>query len=125
VIGWARKNEKGRRVFDVWQSGVYLRDTYEFNGFQPLGIWTKNGVLTKKEHTAITTPPGIAHRVFRYVVMGEPFAWIENEHFRQYRQETKKGGDFVLYSDVDWDEKEQQTIDIEDAWHRAPEAGQS
>jgi hypothetical protein len=33
---------------------------------------------------------------------GGPFATVTNGDFREYRDNTTKGGDFIIYSDVLW-----------------------
>lgn len=70
--------------------GVYLRDTYDFNGDQYLGHWSK------------TSAPYI-----RLYAMGAsrgscPNDYVEvgNQHFRAHRNMTNKGGDLLVFSDV-------------------------
>ncbi|WP_122670374.1 DUF6402 family protein [Pseudomonas viridiflava] len=95
------------RYFHVQHMGFYIRDNYDFNGFQYLGTWTENRVLTKIETVMTTTPQG--HLVIR--LRNGPFAVVTNGDFRDYRKEIGKGGDFIIYSDVLW-EKTDQIIDL-------------
>jgi hypothetical protein len=37
----------GRRVFQIQSCGFYIKDYYDFNGVQYLGLWTENEVLGK------------------------------------------------------------------------------
>lgn len=69
--------------------GIYARDDYEFDDTakwkwsQTLGSW-------KRE-------PPIASRLS---VPGDGKTYVANKHFRKYRDETKQGGDFLIYSDI-------------------------
>jgi hypothetical protein len=70
--------------------GVYLRDTYDFNGDQYLGHWSKSSA------------PYI-----RLFAMGasrgscpNDYVEVSNKHFRTHRQVTNKGGDLLIFSDV-------------------------
>jgi hypothetical protein len=84
--------------FHVTHLGFYIRDHYDFNGFQYLGTWTEERVLTKTETALTLTPAG--QLVVR--LKGGPFATVTNGDFREYRDNTAKGGDFIIYSDVLW-----------------------
>ncbi|MFA1008553.1 DUF6402 family protein, partial [Pseudomonas tremae] len=98
---------KYHRYFHVKNMGFYIRDNYDFNGFQYLGTWTENRVLTKTETVIAITPQG--QLIIK--LKNGPFAAITNGNFRDYREEVGKGGDFVIYSDVLW-EKADQMIDL-------------
>lgn len=73
---------KGRQV-TITKVGVFVRDSYDFDGFQFLGFWndTNNSVSTLN-----------------------PFSGtgVYNSTFRDYRTKTKMGGDFLVFSDVKW-----------------------
>jgi hypothetical protein len=97
VIGTAVR-EGTRRVFRASHLGFYILDQYDFNGFQYLGTWTKDRVLTKAEAVF-----GEAYTGRRVVEHREgAFAKVFNSDFRQYRKNTGRGGDFVVLSDVLW-----------------------
>lgn len=93
--------------FHIDQIGFYIRDHYDFNGFQYLGAWTEDHALTKAETVISKTPQG--NLVIR--LKDGPFAAIYNSDFREYRSEMGKGGDFVIYSDILW-KKIDRTIDL-------------
>ena len=59
--------------------GIYLWDTYDFNGHQVLGYWSTSGA---RQH---------------------PFSGgdlVTNGDFRDWRNRHGRGGDFFVYSDV-------------------------
>ncbi len=108
VVGAVAVSANKKHVFNVHKLGVYLRDTYDFNGSQPLGVWSKDRCLSKVESAAYyadeinklnpTTWPG-------RIIVGSPFDGFEsfgNGDARDWRDASGKGGDFVIYSDVEW-----------------------
>ena len=96
-----------RHLFHVEKVGFYIRDHYDFNGLQYLGTWTEDRVLTKAE-TAFTLS---LHGQLVLRLKEGPFAAVTNGDFRDYRDKTGKGGDFIIYSDVLW-KKSGQVIDL-------------
>ncbi|MEZ2876264.1 DUF6402 family protein [Pseudomonas lundensis] len=96
-----------RHLFHVERVGFYIRDHYDFNGLQYLGTWTEDRVLTKAE-TAFTLS---LHGQLVLRLKEGPFAAVTNGDFRDYRDKTGKGGDFIIYSDVLW-KKSGQVIDL-------------
>ena len=65
----------------VTEVGLYVADSYDFNGDQPLGFWNE------KKNT---------------MSMINPFAgdYVDNESFRDWRKAHGMGGDFRVLSDV-------------------------
>lgn len=99
LIGEARRERStGKITMQVTHAGFYIRDTYDFNGFQYLGTWTENGVLGKRELLMNMALDGM---VFRW--SGEPIGNVYNHDFDKYRRLTGFGGDFIIYSDVHWE----------------------
>ncbi|MQT60310.1 hypothetical protein GHO41_23590 [Pseudomonas sp. FSL R10-0399] len=96
-----------RYLFHIEQVGFFIRDHYDFNSLQYLGTWTEDRVLTKAE-TAFTL--SLHGQVVLRLKEG-PFAAVTNGDFRDYRDKTGKGGDFIIYSDVLW-RKSGQVIDL-------------
>ncbi|MDU8502542.1 DUF6402 family protein [Pseudomonas syringae] len=96
-----------KTYFTVEHIGFYIRDHYDFNGLQYLGTWTEDRVLTKAESIITLTPQG--HLVIR--LKDGPFSTITNMHFREYREKTGNGGDFLMYSDILW-KPVNQTIEL-------------
>ncbi|MEM6473703.1 MAG: DUF6402 family protein [Planctomycetota bacterium] len=65
----------------IQEIGVYLRDSYSFEGDQPLGFWddSDNSV------SAINFFSG---------------TYVSNASFRDWRAANARGGDFLIYSDL-------------------------
>jgi hypothetical protein len=79
--------------------GTYLRDTYDFNGDQPLGSWGENGF----SRLAVAAPECAWRREDApsdaWYNSGRYFS-VTNETFRKYRTAQGAGGDFLIFSDV-------------------------
>ncbi|SDG75670.1 DUF6402 family protein [Dyella sp. 333MFSha] len=98
LVGEATRDaQNGKISLRVTHAGFYIRDTYDFNGPQTLGTWTKDGVLNKKQIFANAVMNGLSFQ------WGIPSGHVSNADFEQYRIETGLGGDFVIYSDVYWE----------------------
>ena len=65
----------------ISEVGVYVRDSYDFNGSQFLGFWDD-----KDNSVSMTNP-----------LSGTS---ISNDDFRSWRAKTGKGGDFLIFSDL-------------------------
>ncbi|NID15670.1 DUF6402 family protein [Luteibacter yeojuensis] len=97
-VGRATVDPSTRRLrFAISDIAFYLRDTYDFNGDQPLGTWSEFGVLNKSEALANILLDGLG-----FGWHGEPIGRIDNAVFRRYRAQSGWGGDFILYSNVLW-----------------------
>jgi hypothetical protein len=59
--------------------GFFIRDSFDFNGFQPLGFWSSTDV-------ARAPLPG--------------YDWVGNDTYRAWRAAHGHGGDFIVYSDL-------------------------
>lgn len=74
-------DKKPQHSVRIESIGIYIRDTYDFNGDQPLGFWNfKTG--------AVSRTPGFGYE------------YIENKTFRAWRAKNGRGGDFLVFSDV-------------------------
>ena len=100
VVGTAY-NRNGHDFFRVEKTGLYLRDSYDFEGDnEPLGIWSKkrNKCLGKLDTAAYLSSP------LFFALQG--YVPIFNRDFRRWQETHKydktKGGDFIVYSDVRW-----------------------
>lgn len=71
----------GRTEVTVREVGVFIRDSYDFNGSQSLGYWDEED---------------------NDVSMVNPFAGegVTNATFRAWRSANGLGGDFLVFSDV-------------------------
>lgn len=63
----------------IEQVGLFIRDSFDFNGFQPLGFWSSTDV-------ARAPLPG--------------YDWVGNDTYRAWRAANGRGGDFIVYSDL-------------------------
>jgi hypothetical protein len=98
LIGVATRDARtGKIALKTTHAGFYIRDTYDFNGPQYLGHWTKTGVLSKTKTAMDAVMDGLSFR------WGKPPSHRSNHDFETYRRLTGFGGDFVLYSDVHWE----------------------
>lgn len=82
VAGTVTSRPKSRsHLVSVTEVGIYIRDSYDFNGSQFLGYWDPKD---------------------RSVSMINPLSGqgVSNDDFRGWRQRTGKGGDFLVFSDV-------------------------
>ncbi|OLS64320.1 DUF6402 family protein [Pseudomonas putida] len=104
------ETQRVRNYFQTEHIGFYIRDHYDFNGIQFLGIWTEDRVLTKPEMMRAAVPSG--QSIYNWAT--DEFALIRNNDFRKYREKTGMGGDYVIYSDVLW-KKSNMVIDLGDA----------
>lgn len=97
VSGMVEPVTGGWRV-TIDQVGTYLRDSYDFNGDQPLGSWGPGGLsrialLAPAIEVDVRRQPSPFRQGFAYFSVG-------NESFRRYRGVTGMGGDFMIYSDI-------------------------
>ena len=88
-------------VFVIDGLGISLRDAYDFNDSgvisQPLGIWNSERCLGKAESALYLSSPAAT---IAYTVAG--FEPVSNATFRNWRGGKGRGGDFLIYSDVEW-----------------------
>jgi hypothetical protein len=104
VFGQVDSSAKdAKHVLTIEKIGLYIRDAYDFNDdssiSQPLGYWGFSGVESfklmardvplKTEFEAETSEELNAKR-YR----------VTNASFQNFRKETSKGGDFLIYSDL-------------------------
>lgn len=100
-----KKKIDGRNAFIVESLGFYLKDTYDFvdEGIkpEPLGIWSKDRILDKKESA-----------IYIYSYTQGLFGWLArhysgfvpvfNSDFRRWREKHGSGGDYIILCDVYW-----------------------
>jgi hypothetical protein len=61
--------------------GIYVQDSFDFNGHQPLGFWNE----TTKQ---VSKAPGLGYDL------------VDNGDYRDWRTAHRAGGDFIVFSDV-------------------------
>jgi hypothetical protein len=95
------KQDEAPQAVVVTKVGVYMRDTYEFNGPQYLGHWNENGMGLN--------PGAIANQSlgteldWRLPAWNPHLGWvtpINNSDFGAWRTANGMGGDLLLLSDA-------------------------
>lgn len=74
------KKVVGHRV-EIDKVGIYIRDSYDFQGNQELGYWDFDKIRMNKIFIPGGTP-------------------LNNSTFRAWRSKTGRGGDYIIFSDV-------------------------
>ncbi len=83
-------------IVNVKKIGIYMKDTFDFldentANSQYLGHWNLNGVTYNKP---------LAHTW--YLNLAREIVWpIHNADFRNYQTNNKKGGDLILFTDIE------------------------
>ena len=87
-------NNRWRIALD--QIGTYLRDTYDFNGDQSLGVWSRSGF---SRYDPLSYTIAVDPQLAPEGTENSNFA-VSNASFRGYRRYYHRGGDFVVFSDI-------------------------
>lgn len=102
VIGTASRGIDNKVYFEPSHAGVYVKDFYDFNNDgawdQPLGLWTEDGILTRGQSVRSVLNRDTVRLGKKTMKVSKVF----NSDFLNYRKETGKGGDFIVFSDVLW-----------------------
>jgi len=101
VIGTAYREVSGNVYLECDYIGFYIKDFYDFNNDridQPLGLWTENGILTRSDLPLVILGNNTIYKGKQL----KKVSAIHNSDFLNYRTESGKGGDFVIFSDVLW-----------------------
>lgn len=94
----------GKNVFITEKIGFYIKDTYDFLGRQFLGVWNKNemlGAAKAKEYLNLFESKSWK-RIYDLAMQNYAMVW--NSDFRKWQEKKKTGIDFVVFSDVYWDD---------------------
>ena len=96
----AAGNAPNRMTVTISEVGIYARDSFDFNGDQPLGIWNIEDQDIKKVSLAPwpLNPGQVPDDGLYKADMG--WTYVSNETFRKYRDKAGNGCDFLVYSDV-------------------------
>ncbi len=99
----------GEYVFITDALGFYLKDSYDFvdEGYtsEPLGIWSKDKILDKKESAIYIS--SYLTGIFRDLARNfSGYVIFFNEDFRFWQNKHDTGGDYIILSDVLWTEVE-------------------
>ncbi|PTS84854.1 hypothetical protein DBR00_03385 [Pseudomonas sp. HMWF032] len=109
-------------TFIAERIGFYAEDAYDFNDegllSQPLGYWNFDGIaegvtdslsnnanIDYEKAKAIATAPFTGEDVEQSFkdLESKRYFLITNSHFVKYRSTQKKGGDFVVYSNIGYE----------------------
>ncbi|CDL81297.1 DUF6402 family protein [Xenorhabdus cabanillasii] len=94
-----------KKIFTVEKLGFYIKDTYDFTDehiiSEPLGIWSRQGIVPRKEvpvymASFVSGAFGWLYKNYRGYVP------VFNQDFRKWQDIHNEGGDFVVFSDVYW-----------------------
>ncbi|MEX5385350.1 DUF6402 family protein [Cronobacter muytjensii] len=95
----------GKDAFLIDELGFYLKDTYDFvdenKNSEPLGIWSKNRILDKKE-SAIYMSSYLSGFFGDLARVYSGFVPVFNNDFRIWQKKHGTGGDYIILSDVLW-----------------------
>lgn len=95
----------GKHAFTIELLGFYLKDTYDFVDesriSEPLGIWSKDRILDKKE-SALYMSSYLAGFFGELTRSYSGFVPVFNEDFRRWQKKHNAGGDYIILSDVLW-----------------------
>ncbi|EPS4689007.1 DUF6402 family protein [Salmonella enterica subsp. enterica] len=100
----------GNDVFITDSLGFYLKDTYDFvdenNTSEPLGIWSNDKILDKKESVIYMSSyfSGLFGELVRSY---SGFVPVFNSDFRLWQKKHDAGGDYIIFSDVFWTKVEE------------------
>jgi hypothetical protein len=72
--------EARRHEILLTRAGIYVHDSYDFEGWQPLGFWNVQAMDAS----------------ILNVFAGE---YVDNATFRQWRKQHAHGGDYLIFSD--------------------------
>ncbi|MBD8108959.1 DUF6402 family protein [Erwinia persicina] len=102
VIGTAFRDSDGKVYIESEYVGVYVKDFYDFNNDdgsdQRLGFWTKDSILTRGGSAAAAINGMNVYSSKNVLKVAD----VPNSDFLAFRETTGLGGDFVVFSDVDW-----------------------
>lgn len=73
-------------IVEIFQVGVYIQDSFDFEDEQPLGFWSDT--------------PELDFRVKDPTYPDSNFTPVNNRSMREWRKTNKRGGDFLVFSDM-------------------------
>jgi hypothetical protein len=100
--------QSGARRIAIDMLGIYLRDTYDFNGSQFLGLWNENGLDTSNIDEGLAYLDLSSYRdmpVDRgtdkiYPGVDNITYQVNNRVFNEWREKNDKGGDYFVFSEI-------------------------
>lgn len=97
----------GKKAFITEKIGFYIKDSYDFSsgiwfGYEPLGVWTKDGILDKAGSILYMLNYNNSDYYSIHKKWKEAVVPIFNKDFRAWQKKYNEGGDFIVFSDVYW-----------------------
>jgi hypothetical protein len=103
VSGIVTPTDVGKTSIEIDEMGFYLRDSYDFSDdtfiSQPLGFWSFYGVERSLRLASDVPIAGQWVRDDAAKIRSQAYL-VQNKHFRQFRDQHGRGGDFMIVSDV-------------------------
>lgn len=102
VAGGVEAAGFGRYRVVINEVGVYIRDSFDFDGDQNLGCWSEDpDLFSPIMLPGSSTPPRGAGLWDSFVASQTPlFTPVGNRDFRNWRTRNNRGGDFLVFSDL-------------------------
>ncbi|MCC6126980.1 MAG: hypothetical protein IT426_18635 [Pirellulales bacterium] len=74
-------SRRSRFLAQIDRVGIYIFDSFDFNGFQPLGFWSA-------VYQDVSVAPSTGYDL------------VQNSDYRDWRAKNNRGGDFYVFSDL-------------------------
>ncbi|AVS76065.1 DUF6402 family protein [Paracidovorax cattleyae] len=103
VSGMVTPKGLGKVAIEIDELAFYLRDSYDFNDdsflSQPLGFWGPGGVA--RFLPSALAIPVTEQWIYANAAEADRQSYlVQNQHFREWRALHRRGGDFMVVSDV-------------------------
>jgi hypothetical protein len=80
------------QIVNITDVGVYVADSYDFDGQQALGIWNEDNNSASMNYLMAN----------EFARGREANQYVGNYSFREWRKANNRGGDFRVFSDIKW-----------------------
>jgi len=80
------------QIVNITDVGVYVADSYDFDGQQALGIWNEDDNSASMNYL----------RANEWMQGREANQFVGNYSFQEWRKANNRGGDFRVFSDIKW-----------------------
>lgn len=102
-------------LVSITRIGFYIKDSYDFLDdssvfSQPLGFWNQNGLAGYSSAAEVIGGWLAAAGLPFFDSMGHRYFLVQNNDFFRYRQAYGRGGDYIIYSDIYYEELGQSFV---------------
>ena len=80
------------QIVNITDVGVYVADSYDFDGPQALGIWNEDNNTASMNYL----------KADEFARGREANQYVSNDSFQEWRKANNRGGDFCVFSDIKW-----------------------